>query len=128
MPNATLRALRAAVGGPAAAAQAATVRPAIECGPWGPPGAVPGDWGRLAPPCGHPGEADALVMAAAPHHRPVALLRRRWHAPAPGDPDAAHLDAVPLYELISPGGRDVLSAMTVPPLLDELARRLGITP
>jgi hypothetical protein len=67
-------------------------------------------------------------MAAAPHHRPVALLRRRWHAPAPGDPDAAHLDAVPLYELISPGGRDVLSAMTVPPLLDELARRLGITP
>jgi hypothetical protein len=67
-------------------------------------------------------------MVTAPHHRPVALLRRRWHLPVPGDPDAAHLGPVPLYELISPGGRDMLSTSTVPPLIDELASRLGVAP
>jgi hypothetical protein len=52
----------------------------------------------------------------------VALLRRRWHRPAGAD--AAWLPPVPLFELLSPGGRNQLSALTVEPLLDELTARL----
>jgi hypothetical protein len=59
---------------------------------------------------------------------PVALLRRRWHLSVPGDPDAAHLGPVPLYELLSPHGRDRLSSMHLQVLVIELASRLGVAP
>ena len=100
-------------------------RASLGLGPWLPPGTAPGHWGPLLPPCGHPGEADAVISLAG---APVALLRRRWHLPVPGDPDAAHLGPVPLYELLSPHGRDRLSSMHLQALVIELASRLGVAP
>jgi hypothetical protein len=92
-------------------------------GAWCPPGTVPGFWGPLVAPCGHPGEADALVTLGDASGAPVALLRRRWHLPDPRD--AEPLPPVPLFELLSPGGRDRLSALAAEPLLDELVFRLA---
>ena len=101
-------------------------RASLELGPWLPPGTAPGSWGPLAPPCGHPGEADALIFLAG---SPVALLRRRWHLLSPGDPDAGSLPSgVPLYELISPYGRDWISSRHLQSLVIELAARLGVAP
>ena len=94
----------------------------LSVGPWAPPGSLGGAWGPLAAPCGHPGEADAQV---ALNGAPVALLRRRWHLVPAGDPDAFHLAPVGLYELVSPGGRTVLTALASAPLLAELAERIG---
>ena len=128
-----LEALRAAVAAPAleppqplAPPAPAPVPPgAAQClsvGPWCRPGSLRGAWGPLAAPCGHPGEADAQVALDG---APVALLRRRWHLVPAGDPDAFHLAPVGLYELVSPGGRTVLTAMASAPLLVDLAERIG---
>lgn len=101
-------------------------RVSLELGPWLPPGTFHGSWGLLAPSGGHPGEADALISLAG---SPVALLRRRWHLPSPADPDAAYLPpGLPLYELLSPHGRDRLSSLHLQPLVIELAARLGVAP
>lgn len=141
-----LDALRAAVAAPVTAALAAAPVPhqsleppqplappapapvppgAAQClsvGPWCRPGSLRGAWGPLAAPCGHPGEADAQVALDG---APVALLRRRWHLVPAGDPDACHLAPVGLYELVSPGGRTVLTALASAPLLVDLAERIG---
>ena len=116
-----LRDLRAACR-----SEAPSDRVSLELGPWLPPGTATGSWGPLVPPCGHPGEADALISLAG---SPVALLRRRWHRTSPDDPDAGSLPSgVPLYELISPYGRDRLSSMHLEALVIELAARLGVAP
>lgn len=94
----------------------------LTVGGWYPAGMAPGDWGTLAQSCGHPGEGDALVSYG---NRPVALLRRRWHLIPAGDPDAAFLQSVGLFELISPGGRDMLSSLHQDALLDELLAKLA---
>lgn len=103
----------------------------LSVGPWVAPGSAPGDWGALAPGCNHPHEADAIVTLCEMRHgfatstAPVALLRRRLHPVQAGDPDAHYLRPVALYELLSPGGRDYLTAMLAETLLEELSRRLG---
>lgn len=135
-----LDALRAAVAAPVTAVPAAAPVPpqpleppapalvppcAARClsvGPWRPPGSLGGSWGPLTASCGHPGEADALVVL---NGAPVALLRRRWHLVPAGDPDAPQLAPVGLYQLVSPGGRTVLAALASAPLLADLAERIG---
>lgn len=104
--------------------EAPAVRASLELGPWLPPGTAPGSWGPLLPPCGHPGEADAVISLAG---APVALLRRRWHLPAPTDASCPN-QGLPLYELLSPHGRDRLSSMHLQALVIELASRLGVAP
>lgn len=122
MMGSILSDLRAAVR-PPAAQQPPAAAPApqgLQVGAWQPPGSCAGSWGALAAPCGHPQEADALV---AYQGRPCALLRRRWHLPSPQEIEP--LPPVPLFELIGPHGRQLLSALAAEPLLDELLARLG---
>jgi len=126
-----LDALRAAVAAPVPPQPLKPPTPALEppgaarclsVGPWAAPGSLGGAWGPLAAPCGHPGEADALVTLDS---SPVALLRRRWHLVPAGDQDAPQLAPVGLYELVSPGGQTVLSGLASAPLVADLAERIG---
>jgi hypothetical protein len=121
------------------------VAPGTASGEWLPPygvgwrpGARPGEWLQPEgigwsplPRSGHPNEADAIVLLCEMQHGfatstiPIALLRRRLAIPHPNDPEIQYLRPEPVFEILSPHGRDYATSRSVNGLLELLARRLG---
>lgn len=115
--------LRAACGGPAAAAlppaapEAPTACP-FAFGPWDAPR---GPDGR---PCGAPGEAQRAVW----HQGSLVAWQRRvlhrW-VPLVGEPDGPDTFT---HTLITPSGDQIISSLHQQAVLEELAIRLGLLP